>query len=103
MVRALVFYSGEPGSIPTAGVRCFQLCFIPLLRLSCRKNCKMSYATAYNGVLTLKALSEIVSDDILFFFIFLSFFFVKENKSSMLDRRFIKLSFCWICDEHLKG
>ena len=37
VVRALDFYLGGPGSIPTAGVRFFQLCFIPLLRLSCRK------------------------------------------------------------------
>ena len=37
VVRALDFYPGGPGSIPTAGARFFQLCFIPLLRLSCRK------------------------------------------------------------------
>ena len=37
MVRALDFYPGGPGSIPTVGVKFFQLCFIPLLRLSCRK------------------------------------------------------------------
>ena len=37
VVRALDFYTGEPGSIPTTGGNCFQLCFIPLLRLSCRK------------------------------------------------------------------
>ena len=36
-LRALDFYPGGPGSIPTAGVRFFQLCFIPLLRLSGRK------------------------------------------------------------------
>ena len=34
MVRALDFY---PGSNPTIGRNFFQLCFIPLLRLSCRK------------------------------------------------------------------
>ena len=37
VVGALEFYPGGPGSIPTAGVKFFQLCFIPLLRFSCRK------------------------------------------------------------------
>ena len=38
VVRALDFQPGGPGSIPTKGMTFFQLCFIPLLRLSCRKN-----------------------------------------------------------------
>ena len=37
VVSALDFYPGGPGSIPTTGGKFFQLCFIPLLRLSCRK------------------------------------------------------------------
>ena len=37
MVRALDFYPGGPGSIPRKDGIFFQLCFIPLLRLSCRK------------------------------------------------------------------
>ena len=37
VVRALDFYPGGPGSNPTIGGKFFQLCFIPLLRLSCRK------------------------------------------------------------------
>ena len=37
VVRALDFYPGRPGSNPTVGRKSFQLCFIPLLRLSCRK------------------------------------------------------------------
>ena len=38
MVRALDFYPGGPGSIPRKDGIFFQLCFIPLLRLSYRKN-----------------------------------------------------------------
>ena len=38
VVRALDFYLGRRGSNPTIGREVFQLCFIPLLRLSCRKN-----------------------------------------------------------------
>ena len=37
VVKALDFYSGRPGSDPTTGGKCYQLCFIPLLRLSYRK------------------------------------------------------------------
>ena len=37
VVRALDFQLGVPGSIPTIGGKYFQLCFIPLLQLSCRK------------------------------------------------------------------
>ena len=32
-----IFIREDPGSIPTKGGIFFQLCFIPLLRLSCRK------------------------------------------------------------------
>ena len=38
MVRALDFCPGGPGLIPRKDGIFFQLCFIPLLRLSCRKN-----------------------------------------------------------------
>ena len=38
VVRLLDFYPGRPGSNPTTGGKFIQLCFIPLLRLSCRKN-----------------------------------------------------------------
>ena len=37
VVRALDFYPHRPGSIPMRGGKFFQLCFIPLLWLSCRK------------------------------------------------------------------
>ena len=37
LVRALDFYPGRPGSNPMIGGIFFQLCFIPLLWLSCRK------------------------------------------------------------------
>ena len=37
VVRALEFYAGRPGSNPTTGRKFFQLCFIPLLRLSCKR------------------------------------------------------------------
>ena len=33
-----IFYPGGPGSNPTIGMKLFQLCFIPLLWLSCHKN-----------------------------------------------------------------
>ena len=35
MERALDFYQGRPGSNPVTGGKFFQLCFIPLLGLSC--------------------------------------------------------------------
>ena len=40
VVRALDFNPGRPSSNPTTSRKCFlfQLCFIPLLRLSCRNN-----------------------------------------------------------------
>ena len=38
VVGVLDFYPGKPGSNPTVGGNLFQLCLIPLLRLSCRKN-----------------------------------------------------------------
>ena len=41
VVRELDFYPGRQGSNPTIGERLFQLCFIPLLRLSCRKTTKI--------------------------------------------------------------
>ena len=37
VVRALEFYPDRPGSNPTISGKFFQLCFVPLLRLSCRK------------------------------------------------------------------
>ena len=37
VVRALDLYLGRPGSNPTTGGKYFQLCFIPLLWLSCHK------------------------------------------------------------------
>ena len=37
VVRALDFYPGGQGSNPTIDGKFFQLCFIPLIRLSCRK------------------------------------------------------------------
>ena len=37
MVRALDFYLDRPGLNPIMGGDFFQLCFIPLLLLSCRK------------------------------------------------------------------
>ena len=37
VVRALDFYPGRPCSNPTTGGKFFQLCFIPLLWLSCHK------------------------------------------------------------------
>ena len=37
VVRALDFYPGRPCSNPTIGGKFFQLCFIPLLQLSCHK------------------------------------------------------------------
>ena len=40
VVRALDFYPGGPGSIPRKDGIFFQLCFIPLLRLSCLKTRK---------------------------------------------------------------
>ena len=36
VVRALDFYPGGPGSNPTTGGNFFQLCFIPMLRFSCK-------------------------------------------------------------------
>ena len=38
VVRALDFYPDRPGSNLTKGEKFVQLCFIPLLRLSCRKS-----------------------------------------------------------------
>ena len=41
--RALDFYPEGPGSNPTIGAKFFQLCFIPLLRLSCHKSINTIY------------------------------------------------------------
>ena len=37
VVRAMDFYPGRPGSNPIVSAIFFQLCFTPLLRLSCSK------------------------------------------------------------------
>ena len=37
VVRPLDFYPGRPGSNAIIGGKCFQLCFIPLLQISCCK------------------------------------------------------------------
>ena len=47
MVRALDFYLDRPGSNPTIGRKYFQLCFIPLLRVS---YCKKVYSILYFNI-----------------------------------------------------
>ena len=44
VVRILSFYPGRPGSNPTISGKFFQLCFIPFIRLYCRKNTKKKHA-----------------------------------------------------------
>ena len=61
VVRALEFYPDRPGSNPTISGKFFQLCFVPLLRLSCRK----MGARPGSDFTTPKLLRVIINDDFL--------------------------------------
>ena len=53
VVRVLDFYPGGPGSNPMVGGKFFQLCFIPVLQLSCCKNKRHKYSWPSYSKLTM--------------------------------------------------